>query len=121
MIDIKLLVHRTIAVAAIFATTSAARAQQDDTAADKTEAKPVARKKLDLATADVCQLLQEARDVYLEDGAGKKANPRRLSFVWQREDISHSPLLHIAVGLAMHDDAQAFRMAKAIDDAACAL
>src|SRR5580693_9316626 len=52
----------------------------------------------------VCKLLKEARDLYIADGSGEKANPHGLMYVWQREHISHSPLLHVAMGLVENDD-----------------
>jgi hypothetical protein len=71
----------------------------------------------EVAKADICKLLVEARDLYLADGAGKKANEHHLMYVWQREHINHSPLLHVAAGLAHQGDAKAaIDTASAIDD-----
>lgn len=77
--------------------------------------RPASGKKTNPSQNETCELLVEARDAYVADGAGATANPRVLMYAWQRESISQSPLLNIATGLAaFEDDTEAIETAKAI-------
>ncbi len=82
--------------------------------ASRADDSPKAKPDEKARNAEVAKLLTEARELYMADGSGEKADPRVLSYVWQREGINHSPLLHVAAGLAKCDDPKAAEAAQAI-------